>query len=64
MPREPVSYTSLAWLFLRLGATSLCGPAAHIANMHEEIVRRRAWVTDADFVDMLAVTNLIPGPNI
>jgi chromate transporter len=53
----------LARLFLRLGATSFGGPAAHIALMREEVVRRRAWLDDAAFVDAISATNLIPGPN-
>lgn len=50
-------------LFLRLGITAFGGPAAHIALFHDEVVRRRAWMTDAHFMDLLGVTNLIPGPN-
>src|SRR3954449_268270 len=53
----------LARLFLRLGATSFGGPAAHIALMQEEVVRRRTWLDDAAFVDAISATNLIPGPN-
>ena len=53
----------LAALFLRLGTTAFGGPAAHIAMMHDEVVRRRAWLTDAEFLDLLGATNLIPGPN-
>ena len=53
----------LARLFLRLGATSFGGPAAHIAMMHDEVVRRRGWLTDERFVDLVGATNLIPGPN-
>jgi chromate transporter len=53
----------LAWLFLRLGATSFGGPAAHIALMEHEVVRRRGWLTHAQFLDLLGATNLIPGPN-
>jgi chromate transporter len=53
----------LARLFLRLGATSFGGPAAHIALMQEEVVRKRAWLDDAAFVDAISATNLIPGPN-
>jgi chromate transporter len=53
----------LARLFLRLGATSFGGPAAHIAMMEGEIVRRRGWLTHAEFLDLLSATNLIPGPN-
>src|SRR5215472_12780463 len=51
------------WLFLRLGFTAFGGPAAHIAIMHEEVVRRRQWVSEAHFLDLIGVTNLIPGPS-
>jgi chromate transporter len=53
----------LAVLFLRLGLTAFGGPAAHIALMEDEVVRRRRWLTHAEFLDLLGVTNLIPGPN-
>ena len=39
------------------------GPAAHIAMMEDEVVRRRRWMTHERFLDMLGVCNLIPGPN-
>ena len=50
-------------LFLRLGVTAFGGPAAHIAMMRHEVVEQRRWMTDAEFLDLLAATNLIPGPN-
>jgi chromate transporter len=53
----------LTRLFLRLGVTAFGGPAAHIAMMHDEVVRRRGWVSDVGFVDLVGATNLIPGPN-
>jgi chromate transporter len=53
----------LARLFLRLGTTAMGGPAAHIAMMEDEVVRRRKWVTREHFLDMLGAVNLIPGPN-
>ena len=53
----------LTRLFLRLGFTAFGGPAAHIAMMKEEVVTRRRWMTDAEFLDLLGATNLIPGPN-
>ena len=53
----------LAALFLRLGTIAMGGPAAHIAMMEDEVVRRRRWMTHERFLDMLGVCNLIPGPN-
>lgn len=50
-------------VFLRLGVFAFGGPAAHIAMMEDEIVNRRKWVNKEKFVDMLGLTNLIPGPN-
>ncbi|MFO0577804.1 MAG: chromate efflux transporter [Polyangia bacterium] len=50
-------------LFLRLGLTSIGGPAAHIAAMEREVVQRRAWLSREEFLDLLGATNLIPGPN-
>ena len=60
---ERTSLGELARLFLRLGATTFGGPAAHIAMMREHVVRRRGWLTDAAFLDLVSATNLIPGPN-
>ncbi|HEX9573961.1 MAG TPA: chromate efflux transporter [Myxococcales bacterium] len=53
----------IALLFLRLGATAFGGPAAHIALLEDEVVRRRGWLTRERFLDLLGATNLIPGPN-
>jgi chromate transporter len=50
-------------LFLRLGFTAFGGPAAHIAILRDEVVRRRRWLDDQAFLDLLGATNLIPGPN-
>jgi chromate transporter len=52
----------LALFFLRLGTTAFGGPAAHIAMMEDEVVRRRHWVPREKFLDLLGAANLIPGP--
>ena len=62
MPK-PEPLREIAVSFLRLGTTAFGGPAAHIAMMEEEFVRRRGWLSREEFLDMLGATNLIPGPN-
>ena len=60
---EPGSLTELALFFLRLGTTAFGGPAAHIAMMEDELVRRRKWLSREKFLDLLGASNLIPGPS-
>lgn len=48
--------------FTRLGATAFGGPAAHIAMMEDEFVRRREWITRERFLDLFGTANLLPGP--
>jgi chromate transporter len=55
--------TEVAKLFLKLGITAFGGPAAHISMMHDETVKRRKWLSDQEFLDLVGATNLIPGPN-
>ena len=62
-PARREALRELAVLFLRLGTLAMGGPAAHIAMMEDEVVRRRRWMTHERFLDMLGVCNLIPGPN-
>jgi chromate transporter len=53
----------VAALFTKLGVIGFGGPAAHIALMRGEVVQRRHWMDDREFVDWVGATNLIPGPN-
>jgi chromate transporter len=61
--RNILSLGDLALLFLKLGTIGFGGPAAHIAMMEDEVVRRRRWLSREEFLDLLGATNLIPGPN-
>ena len=49
----------LASFFFRLGLTAFGGPAAHIAMMEQEAVRRRDWLSHEAFLDLLGATNLM-----
>jgi chromate transporter len=62
-PAPRTSLGELARLFLWLGSAAFGGPAAHIAMMQDEVVKRRGWLSEARFLDLLGATNLIPGPN-
>lgn len=59
----PICLKEVVLLFLRLGVTAFGGPAAHIGLMHDEVVKRRQWLSDQEFLDLVGATNLIPGPN-
>lgn len=60
---ERVPLAEIVRVFLLLGTTAFGGPAAHIAMMHDQVVRRRGWIGEQEFADLIAATNLIPGPN-
>ena len=63
IPPRRAALLELALLFFRLGVTAFGGPAAHVAMMEDEVVRRRGWMTHEEFLDLYGATNLIPGPN-
>lgn len=64
-PEQPARgrLAETARLFLTLGVIGFGGPAAHIAMMRDEVVRRRQWLDDTEFLQMVGAVNLIPGPN-
>ena len=60
---ESASLGQLLRFFLWLGVVAFGGPVAHISVMEREVVERRRWVTREHFLDLIGVTNLLPGPN-
>jgi chromate transporter len=57
------SVGEVARLMFRLGWTAFGGPAAHVAMLRDEVVNRRGWLSEQQFLDLLGASNLIPGPN-
>ena len=53
----------VAGLFIKLGIIGFGGPPATIGMMQEETVHKRKWVSPSYFLEMLAATNIVPGPN-
>jgi chromate transporter len=58
-----LNLAELARFFLWLGAVSFGGPVVHLALLEEHLVRARRWLTADEFLELLGLTNLIPGPN-
>ena len=57
------SLAEVSSVFLKLGTIGFGGPAATITMMEDECVERRQWLPREQFLDILGMTNLIPGPN-
>jgi len=57
-----VGLGTIAGQWLRIGVTGFGGPPAHIALLRELCVRRRGWLSEHEFEDGIAATNLLPGP--
>lgn len=60
---QNTSLAAIARLFLKLGFTGFGGPAVHIAMMRTEVVEKRQWLSEREFLDLLGAVHLIPGPN-
>ena len=56
-------FLEVAGLFIKLGTIGFGGPPATIGMMQEETVHKRKWVSSEYFMEMLAATNIVPGPN-
>lgn len=53
----------LGLVFAKLGAIAFGGPAAHVAQIDLEVVQNRRWLSREKLLDLLSISNLIPGPN-
>jgi len=50
------------WFWLKLGFISFGGPAGQVATMHQELVERKKWISEANFLHALNYCMLLPGP--
>ena len=62
-PEKKKRLKEVALVFFKLGCFAFGGPAAHIAMMEQEIIRKRKWMSSEHFLDLMGATNIIPGPN-
>ncbi|MCP5209356.1 MAG: chromate efflux transporter [Hahellaceae bacterium] len=59
---DETSLWSVFTIFLRLGLTSFGGPVAHLAYFRDEFVVRRAWLSERNYADLVALCQFLPGP--
>jgi len=57
-----VSLLEILWASTRLGLTSFGGPIAHLGYFHEEYVKRRRWIDEQSYADLVALCQSLPGP--
>jgi chromate transporter len=56
------SFLEVLWVSTRLGLTSFGGPIAHLGYFHEEYVKRRRWIDEQSYADLVALCQFLPGP--
>lgn len=59
-PRD--GFLAILLIFLRLGLTSFGGPVAHLGYFRAEFVTRRKWLGEAEYADLVALAQFLPGP--
>ena len=60
--QSQVSLLEILWVSTRLGLTSFGGPIAHLGYFHEEYVKRRKWIDEQSYADLVALCQSLPGP--
>jgi chromate transporter len=60
--QNPGSFLEVLWISTRLGLTSFGGPIAHLGYFHEEYVKRRKWIDEQSYADLVALCQFLPGP--
>ncbi|WP_228547496.1 chromate efflux transporter [Filobacillus milosensis] len=55
-------YLEILFVATRLGLTSFGGPVAHLAYFQEEYIKRKKWLDDKTYADLIALCQFLPGP--
>src|SRR5450631_2998772 len=62
MRARPSFVLQVLLAFLKLGLTSFGGPIAHLGYFRHQFVERRRWLDDAEFAELVALCQFLPGP--
>jgi chromate transporter len=62
LTQRQVSLVEILWVATRLGLSSFGGPIAHLGYFHEEYVKRRKWIDEQSYADLVAICQSLPGP--
>lgn len=62
MKERMKQWLEIFWVSTKLGLTSFGGPIAHLGYFHEEYIRRRKWMDDRNYADLVALSQFLPGP--
>jgi chromate transporter len=62
VPKSGSLLLEVMWVFTRLGLTSFGGPIAHLGYFHDELIRRRQWMSEDEYADLVALAQFLPGP--
>ena len=60
--QQPGTFLEVLAVFTRLGLTSFGGPVAHLGYFHDELVKRRGWMSEEEYADLVALCQFLPGP--
>lgn len=55
-------FFEVLFVFTRLGLTSFGGPVAHIGFFHDEFVKKRKWLSEHEYTDLVSLCQFLPGP--
>lgn len=60
--RHPDTARTVFFAFLKLGCSAFGGPIAHLGYFRDEFVRRRGWLSESSYADLVALCQFLPGP--
>lgn len=61
-PRKSIRLLEVLVVSIKLGLTSFGGPVAHLGYFYNEYIRKRQWMDERSYADLVALCQFLPGP--